>query len=116
MPKPPVVTPKTEQRRKKEMDDARFSFKVNGDTYTVSPADLTGLQEAKIRATTGHAVPYLIQTVTTDPGLDIIGALMWISLMQQGLSDDYEKVLESISYASEIEVVDGQEHDDAPEA
>lgn len=106
----------TDKTRKKKHDDRRISVKVDDDVYTVSPADLTGLDEARIRATTGLSLNKLIDQLHDDPGLDSLGGFMWVARMQAGDDVSYEDVLASISYASGIEFADTPEADPDPEA
>ena len=110
------VTPKSEANRRNKHDEQRVSIRVDGVVYTVSPSDLTGRDEARIRRETGHSLSHLVDTLHTDPGVDVLGAFMWVALLQAGEDADYGEVLDSISYASEVETAKPEDGEPHPEA
>lgn len=100
-------TPKTEKARKEALDED-FSIRIDGTVYTIVPADLTGLLEMKVRRDTGMTVAEIVTKLQDSPGLDLLGAFMYSCELAAGRDADYEGILGSISYASDIEVVDSE--------
>lgn len=109
-------TPRTEANRVAKLDDS-FGIKVEGVDYVLTPTDLTGVQEMQIRRETGYSVAGLIMTLQQAPGIDLIGMFMWAVELSQGKAKEpiggrLVEILESLSYATEVEVTGESEPDD----
>lgn len=108
-------TNSSEAKRKKELDQS-FGIRIDGEDYTLTPADLSGVQEMRIRRETGYSVTTLIQELEKAPGVDLIGIFMWVCNLSQGKAADLNEILEGISYASDVDVIGDVEPDPFPEA
>jgi hypothetical protein len=108
-------TTASESKRDKMLDDS-FGIRIDGIDYVLTPADLTGVQELRIRRETGYSVTTLIQELQTAPGVDLIAMFMWACSLSQGKSADLEQILGSVSYASDVEIMDEPQPDNSPEA
>lgn len=98
----------SEAKRKAEQDES-FGLRIDGEDYILTPADLNGLQEMRIRKETGYSVGTLLSEIQTAPGVDLLGIFMWVCNMSQGKADDLNAILEGISHASDVEVLDDAE-------
>lgn len=107
-------TASSEAKRKKELDQS-FAIRIDGDDYVLTPSDLTGVQEMEIRKATGYSVTTLIREISLNPGVDLVGIFMWAVKLSQGEPADLLEILESISYASDVDVI-GEAEPDSPEA
>lgn len=102
-----VRTPKDEKVRQAELDES-MTIKIDGEPYTLTPADITGLVEMKVRRETGMSVMEIIQTMQSSPGMDLVGCFMYACEVAAGRDADLEKILGSVSMGSDFEVVDGE--------
>lgn len=102
-------TPSTEKARHAANDAEAFSIRVDGEIFTLNPADVTGLHEMRIRAGSGYSVTNLIQAFGTAPGADLVGIFMWAARMVRGEEADLEQILSEITYDSELEFIEGVE-------
>lgn len=100
-------TPADERKREAELNED-FTIEVDGTRYTLVPADITGLTEMKVRRETGMSVTELLEKIQAHPGMDLIGCFMYACEVAAGRDADLEKILGSVSYASEFDVVDGE--------
>lgn len=100
-------TPADEKKREAELD-RDFTIRVDDTAYTLVPADITGLTEMKVRRETGMSVTELIDKLQSHPGMDLIGCFMYACEIAAGREANLEKILGSVSYASEFDVVDGE--------
>lgn len=96
---------KAEKQRQAALDES-MTIEVDGERYTLVPADLTGLVEMKVRRETGMAVAEIMSKIQTSPGMDLIGCFMYACEIACGREADLEKILGSISWSSDFEVVD----------
>lgn len=96
---------KAEKERQKALDE-HMTIEVDGERYTIVPADITGLAEMKIRRDTGMPVMEIIQKMQTAPGMDLIGCFMYACEIASGRDADLEKILGSVSWGSDFDVVD----------
>lgn len=103
-------TPKSEKAREDALNE-NFSLRVDDEVYTIVPADITGLAEMKIRRETGMSVMEIINKMQTAPGMDLIGCFMYACEISRGREADLEKILGSVSLASEFDVVDSNGED-----
>lgn len=107
-------TRSTTAKKDAELDET-FAIRVDGQVYKITPADLTGAQEFRIRQATGMSVAQVITNLQASPGVDMLGVFMWIARTTAGERVELMDVLESISYASDLDIVEDAEPDD-PEA
>jgi len=101
-------TNSSEAKRKKELDES-FAIRVDGKDYVLTPSDLTGVHEMRIRRETGHTVTTLVRAISVTPGIDLVAMFMWACDLSQGKPADLMETLEGISYASEVEVLEETE-------
>lgn len=117
-------TPTTEKKRQQANDDQSFSIRVDGQVYTLSPVDTSGLHEMKIRSTTGYSVASLINMFGHAPGADLVGIFMWAARLVAGEDvdeSDLEEILADVTYDSDLEFINAdeakaEEDEDSPEA
>lgn len=107
-------TRSTKAKQDAELDET-FAIRVDGEVYKITPADLTGAQEFRIRQATGMSVTQVITNLQAAPGVDMLGVFMWIARTTAGEKVELMEVLESISYASDLDIVEDAEPD-SPEA
>lgn len=107
-----TATARTRARKSEPLlEEVDIWFKVGDDLYHVSPMDLTGLDERRIRAMTGLPFALLASQFGSAPGIDTLGAMIWIAKVQQGhpaTEAAFEEVLASVNYGTEIEMFDGK--------
>ncbi|WP_332645108.1 hypothetical protein [Aeromicrobium sp.] len=108
-------TPASEAKRKQELDQS-FAIRVDGVDYVLTPSELTGVQEMEIRRQTGYSVTTLIREITLNPGVDLIGIFKWACNLSQGKPADLLESLESVSYASDVDVIGEDVEPASPEA
>lgn len=112
-------TRKTEEHRGEALDIG-LKIKVDGKTYTVRQGDLTAMDANALRRETGHSFMGLMRAFGTDPDIDLIACVVWLSRRtngERGLS--FEEVAEEIGYDVDIDLVGEpgpEEHGDDPEA
>jgi len=99
-------TPRDEEKREAALNE-HLTIEVDGTRYTLVPADLTGLVEMKVRRDTGMSVAEVISKIQEAPGMDLIGCFMYACEVASGRDADLEKILGSISWGSDFDVVDG---------
>lgn len=111
--------PPQDFRKKAETDkilDQTVEIAIDGAVYKLTPADLTGLQEMRIRRETGMSVIEIIQGLQEHPGIDYLGMFMWACRLSAGEEDaTLEASLKGISYGSEV-VIKEDAVPDSPEA
>lgn len=115
------VTRKSQEAAQAAMDAGDIWFKVDGDVYHVAPMDLTGLDERRIRQVVGLPFSHLADQFGTAPGIDTLAGMMWISSIQAGgpaTEAAYETFLGSVTYGTEIDLLDGKPDEavESPEA
>lgn len=98
-------TPKTEKAREDALNED-FTIRIDDHSYTLVPADITGLIEMKVRRETGLSVMEIISKMQAAPGMDLIGMFMYACEVAAGRDANLEKILGSISFGSDFEVVD----------
>lgn len=108
------VTTKDEAARRAALNDA-IAVRIDDVVYTLTPADLTGLHEMKIRKATGMTVGEIMEGMESSPGLDVLGFFMFACELGAGRDADLEGILGSISYASGIDLVEDAEPEPAPQ-
>lgn len=97
---------KSEKQRQAVLD-ASMTIVVAGERYTLTPADTTGLAELRIRRATGYSViQILLKAQSEEMGIDIVGCFMYACEVNAGRDPDLEKILGSISWATDIDIVD----------
>jgi hypothetical protein len=107
------VTPKTEAKRDEALNQG-LSLTVDGRVYTVRAGDLTGMDAAALRREVGMSFMGLMKAMQSDPDVDLIAALMWLSRRIEGeklLS--YEEVAQEVGYDVDIDLADAEEPEDA---
>jgi hypothetical protein len=100
-------TPKDEAAREAALDE-QFTIRVDEVSYTLSPADITGLVEMRVRKETGMSVMEIITKMQVAPGMDLIGCFMYACEVGAGRDADLEKILGSVSMNSDFDVVDAE--------
>ena len=109
-------TRKTEEKRNEALD-LGLTIKVDGAEYTVRQGDLTSLDTMALRRETGFSFRALLSAFESDPDVDLVAALVWLSRRIDGermLS--FADVASEIGYDVEIDLVDAGEEDSDPEA
>jgi len=107
------VTRTTEAKRDEALNQG-LSLTVDGRVYTVRAGDLTGMDAAALRREVGMSFMGLMKAMQSDPDVDLIAALMWLSRRIEGeklLS--YEEVAQEVGYDVDIDLVDAEEPEEA---
>lgn len=107
--RPPArKTTATSAKRRNAVLEEDFTLRIDGDDYTIVPGDFTGRLEAKVRAKTGMSVVGIIDALDGgQTGIDLLAMFMWAVRLGRGEENaDLDEILDSISYASEVEVVE----------
>lgn len=95
----------SEDKRTTELDES-FGVRIDGKDFVLTPADITGVQEMRIRRETGYSVATLLHALQTSPGVDLIGIFVWIVEWTGNHSDaTLEEVLGRYSYGSDVDIV-----------
>lgn len=115
------VTRKSQERQDEAAKDADIWFKVEDVVYHVSPMELTGLDERRIRQVVGLPFAFLAAQFSTAPGIDTLAGMMWISSIQAGAPATeaaYEGFLGGVNYGTEFDVFDDKPDEavEVPEA
>lgn len=110
-------TRKTKESRQAALDQG-VRVTLGDDVYEVRLGEVTPMVERRFRRAYGVPVMGLIDELAEAPGLDSIGALMWLARLAAG--DDVELDDFLVSYADlediEIDQTGPQEIDGSPEA
>ena len=101
-------TNSSEAKRKAAQDES-FGICIDGVDYILTPSDVTGIQEMQIRRESGYSVTSLIREISLEPGVDHLGIFMWVCDLTQGKPADLIKSLESVSMASDVEIIEDSE-------
>lgn len=113
------VTPKSEKARKEALESG-VTLKIDGTQYTVRAGDLTALDARALRRELGLSFLGLMGALETDPDIDLIAGLMWLSRRVNGETTlAYDEVASDLDYAADYDIVkaaDEQEADPDPEA
>jgi type IV secretory pathway VirB3-like protein len=97
-------------RRQKELDDGTLSLRIDGQTYSLNRADVTGVVEYEIRGKLGMSVTEIAMKLQTSPGMDLIGMFMWAVRYINGERDlDFMEVLAEVSMDIDVEFVTNPE-------
>lgn len=110
--------------RKKAKAEAEASSEltivVDGVKYPLRLDEFSAKDAGALRKACGLSIRGCIAALQTDPDLDIIAALVWLSRRQQGETVSYDEVAEELGYDSEVDYVanvDAADEDlDSPEA
>lgn len=109
------VTTKSEAKREDGLNQG-LSISVDGRKYTVRAGDITGLDSAALRRETGMSFMGLMKAMQTDPDVDLIAALMWLSRRIEGEKLlTYEEVAAEVGYDVDIDLADAEPEDADPE-
>lgn len=105
--RPPArKTTASSDKRRKAILDQDYTLRIDGVDYTIVPADFTGRVEAQIRRETGMSVLGIIEALEGEQtGIDLLGYFMWAVRLGRGDVVTLDEVLDSISFASEVETV-----------
>ena len=105
----------TETKRNDELDQG-LTVSVDGKQYSVRAGDLTSMDTMALRRETGFSFIGLMRAVQTDPDIDLIAALVWLSRRIDGermLS--YESVASEIDYDVEVDVIEMADSETDPQ-
>ena len=110
-------TRKTKESRQAALDQG-VKITLGDDAYEVRIGDVTPMIERRFRRTYGVPVLGLIDELSDAPGLDSIGALMWLSRLIAGDDVDLDDFLVSYADLDDIEIGEtgAQETGGSPEA
>lgn len=110
-------TTKTEANRDAALNEG-IAVTVDGKLYTVRMGDLSSIDTMALRRATGFSFMGLMRAAQSDPDIDIVAALVWLSRRVDGEKMlDYETVAADIGYEADIDLADaGDQADDSPEA
>lgn len=96
----------SEAARKAELD-AGIAVLVDGERYEVRMGDLSSLDAAALRRATGFSFRGLMTAAATDPDIDVIAGIVWLSRRINGEPLlDYTEVASAIGYDVEIDLAD----------
>lgn len=105
-------TPRSTSERKKAMDEG-LSIKFEGKTYTVRIGDLSAMDSAALRRETGLSFTGIMRSMTTDPDIDLIAAVVWLARRIDGEKLlAYEDVASEIGYDADIDLLDAEADED----
>lgn len=110
------ITPKVEADRKAALEQSE-SIRIDGVTYTIRPADITGVLEREFRRQTGMSVRGMMEQLFLDPGLDSFAGFLFLAKTMAGGDTTFDAELGRLDYSSVFDVVDVEaEPDSVPEA
>lgn len=79
---------------------------VDGRTYSVFAKDLSALDTAALRRELGLSFRGLLEAGNTDPDIDLLAGVMWLSRRVAGESSlTYAEVASAFTYDTEVELV-----------
>jgi len=102
--------------------DLAITITADGKKYPLSVGDVTSLDVVALRRATGMGVRALVGAAATDPDIDVIAAIVWLSRRSQGeRALRFEEVAADLSYDTSYQIdFHGQaaaaDDEDAPEA
>lgn len=108
-----------DKRAAEALDEAAHSLRVDGQVYTLNPNDVSGSTDRKLRQACGLTVMSILSELEAKPGVDTIAAFMFAAGVADGgecSEEEFERVLDSISYATAVELVEDAPEDGSPEA
>lgn len=111
------VTDNSEKRHQDALDSGvRITFE--GREYAVRVGDLTAPVARRLRREAGCSFNSLLQELASDPDIDSVAAVVWLSRVLSGEDIDLEDV--AVDYGSlddlDISVAGAEEVDGGPEA
>ena len=98
----PMHTRGTEENRNAALDQGARII-LDGVAYEVRAGDLNGLTAAKLRKECGYSFNRLLELLSEDADLDVLGALVWLSRIVKGEAVSLNEVLEGIGYQQIID-------------
>ncbi len=102
----------TPKRRKASEAEPDFTFTVAGQLYPVRLDDMTGAIVSRLRRESGMSWRDVMRHMAADStDLDVIAAVMCVSLWQRGQDDSYEDVSAGLGYQTTVDV---SKDDDEP--
>lgn len=104
-------------KRAKAVMDENYALRIDGVEYVIVPADFTGRLEARVRRETGMSVMGIIDALDSgQTGVDLLAMFMWAVRLGRGEEASLDDILDSVSYASEVETIESAKEPDSPEA
>ena len=101
----------------KDKEQVSIQVKVAGTIYSLQANDVRPLDVAALRRATGFSFMGLMKAAETDPDIDVVAAIVWLSRRTNGERTlAYETVAGEFDYDTEIEQVASKEELEAPEA
>lgn len=98
----PMHTRGTEENRNSALDQGARII-LDGTAYEVRAGDLNGLTAARLRKECGYSFNRLLELLSEDADLDVLGALVWLSRIVKGEHVSLNEVLEGIGYQQIID-------------
>lgn len=98
----PMRTRGTEENRNAALDQGARII-LDGVAYEVRAGDLNGLTAARLRKECGYSFNRLLELLSEDADLDVLGALVWLSRIVKGEHVSLAEVLEGIGYQQIID-------------
>lgn len=117
--RPPArkVTANSEKRRQDGLDSG-VQITFEGQHYSVRIGDLTAPIARRLRREAGCSFNSLMQELASDPDIDSVAAVIWLSRVTKGEDVDLDDVLVDYSQLDDLDisVAGAEEGDDSPEA
>lgn len=100
-------------------DQPEIVVVIDGEKYPFRLSEITARDSGALRSATGMSLRAIMSAAKTDPDIDVIAALVWLSRRQHGEKTlAYDDVAAEIGYDTtfDLEGVADAEDPDSPEA
>lgn len=113
-----ATAPRPAAGRRAEAEDTTITIKIDGESYTVRPSEVTAKMAGQLRKQSGMSVRSVMVAAGDDPDLDVVAALVWLARRQRGEKVTWDEVAEAITYDSDLQTDAEPEVEDesSPEA
>lgn len=115
--------PPARRRRSNNDNGPGLKIDLDGKSYVVRQSDISPHDVRALRKETGLSWAGLARELQSDPDIDLIAALIWLSRRIDGDEVSYRSILDEVSYDSDLEIgfedkrgKKADEGDDSPEA
>lgn len=93
---------------------------VNGERYPLRLDALSPDEVRECRRVTGMSPQGIVRALQSDPDIDLVANLMWLSLRQRGERVTLAEVQDGVDYSADLDfdskLADGDEDPESPEA
>jgi hypothetical protein len=95
-----------------EGDTKHLTLVIDGERYSLRLDELSAHDTGLFRKATGISLRFALDALSTDPDIDIVAALVWLSERQAGRTKSYSDLAKKIGYNIDLDVEKGVDEGD----